>query len=81
MKQKAQIDLLETYASQSRVRMENGKPAKLFWNSTGGELNETFARSETNYQICVFQVDSTQADIHMRHTAIRAVSILANRAN
>jgi len=40
--EKAQIDLLRSCSSNSRVRMEGGKPAKLFWNSTGGELSETF---------------------------------------
>lgn len=40
--EKAQIDLLKSCSSNSRVRMENGKPAKLFWNSTGGDLAETF---------------------------------------
>ncbi len=40
--EKAQIDLLRSCSSNSRVRMESGRPAKLFWNSTGGELSETF---------------------------------------
>lgn len=40
--EKAQIDLLKSCSSDSRVRMESGKPAKLFWNSTGGDLAETF---------------------------------------
>ena len=40
--EKAQIDLLKSCSSNSRVRMEGGKPVKLFWNSTGGELSETF---------------------------------------
>lgn len=40
--EKAQIDLLKSCSSNSRVRMEGGKPAKLFWNSTGGNLAETF---------------------------------------
>ncbi|MBQ0710038.1 MULTISPECIES: VWA domain-containing protein [unclassified Ochrobactrum] len=40
--ERAQIDLLRSCSSDSRVRMENGKPAKLFWNSTGGNLAETF---------------------------------------
>ncbi|MHC5232626.1 TadE/TadG family type IV pilus assembly protein [Brucella sp. LJL56] len=40
--EKAQIDLLRSCSSDSRVRMESGKPAKLFWNSTGGDLAETF---------------------------------------
>ncbi|WP_235969080.1 pilus assembly protein [Brucella tritici] len=40
--EKAQIDLLRSCSSNSRVRMESGKPVKLFWNSTGGELSETF---------------------------------------
>ncbi len=40
--EKAQIDLLKTCSSDSRVRMENGAPAKLFWNTTGGNLSETF---------------------------------------
>ncbi len=40
--EKAQIDLLKSCSSNSRVRTEGGKPAKLFWNSTGGNLAETF---------------------------------------
>lgn len=40
--EKAQIDLLKSCSSNSRVRLEDGKPAKLFWNSTGGNLAETF---------------------------------------
>lgn len=40
--ERAQIDLLRSCSSDSRVRMENGKAAKLFWNSTGGNLAETF---------------------------------------
>lgn len=40
--EKAQIDLLTSCSSDSRVRLDGGKPAKLFWNTTGGELSDTF---------------------------------------
>ncbi|WHS33632.1 hypothetical protein QLQ09_19950 [Brucella sp. NM4] len=40
--EKAQMELLKTCSSDSRVRLDGGKPAKLFWNTTGGELAETF---------------------------------------
>ncbi|MGN7962235.1 pilus assembly protein TadG-related protein [Brucella sp. 22210] len=40
--EKAQIELLKTCSSDSRVRLDGGKPAKLFWNTTGGNLSETF---------------------------------------
>ncbi|PQZ27249.1 hypothetical protein CQZ93_22530 [Ochrobactrum vermis] len=40
--EKAQIDLLKSCSSDSRVRLDGGKPAKLFWNTTGGNLSETF---------------------------------------
>jgi len=39
---KSQIDALKACSSDSRVRLDGGKPAKLFWNTTGGELSETF---------------------------------------
>lgn len=39
---KSQIDVLKTCSSDSRVRLDGGKPAKLFWNTTGGNLSETF---------------------------------------
>lgn len=38
--EKAQIDLLQQCASESRVR----RGQKLFWNTTGAELSETFRR-------------------------------------
>ncbi|KXF79486.1 hypothetical protein ATN84_02100 [Paramesorhizobium deserti] len=39
----AQIDALKSCSSDSRVRRDDsGKPAKLFWNTTGGDLSETF---------------------------------------
>jgi len=43
--QKAQIEALKTCASDSRFRRDPtdaSKPAKLFWNTTGGNLAETF---------------------------------------
>lgn len=41
--QKAQIDGLKDCSSNSRFRKdENGNPAKLFWNSKGGDLSKTF---------------------------------------
>src|SRR5690606_7811264 len=42
--EKAQIDLVRACSSSPRVRMEGGKPAKRCWNSTGGELSETFGQ-------------------------------------
>ncbi|PRD41888.1 hypothetical protein C5748_19310 [Phyllobacterium phragmitis] len=42
---RGQIDALTTCASDSRSRRDPGdasKPAKLFWNTTGGDLSETF---------------------------------------
>ena len=39
----AQIDALESCASESRFRKgADGKPAKLFWNAKGGNLADTF---------------------------------------
>jgi Flp pilus assembly protein TadG len=41
--EKGQIDSLKACASDSKFRKDaDGKAAKLFWNSTGGELEETF---------------------------------------
>jgi len=43
--QKAQIDGLKACSSDSRFRKDAtdpSKPAKLFWNSTGGDLSKTF---------------------------------------
>ena len=41
--EKAQIDALESCASDSRFRKRaDGKPAKLFWNATGANLADTF---------------------------------------
>ena len=41
--QKAQIEGLKSCASESRYRKDDtGKAAKLFWNSTGGDLSKTF---------------------------------------
>ncbi len=41
--EKSQIDALESCASDSRFRKgPDGKPAKLFWNATGGVLADTF---------------------------------------
>lgn len=40
--QKSQIKALKACSSDSRVRREDGKPAKLFWNTTGKKLDETF---------------------------------------
>ena len=41
--EKAQIDALESCASESRFRKgADGKPAKLFWNAKGGNLADTF---------------------------------------
>jgi Flp pilus assembly protein TadG len=43
--QKKQIDALKTCSSDSRARRDPSdpsKPAKLFWNTTGGDLEETF---------------------------------------
>ncbi|GAB1580992.1 pilus assembly protein TadG-related protein [Phyllobacterium phragmitis] len=38
-----QIDALTACSSESRSRRdENGRPARLFWNTTGGDLTETF---------------------------------------
>ncbi|RCS25160.1 pilus assembly protein [Phyllobacterium salinisoli] len=40
-----QIDALKSCSSDSRSRRDEddpGKPAKLFWNTTGGDLSETF---------------------------------------
>jgi Flp pilus assembly protein TadG len=41
--EKGQIDAMKACASESKFRKDaDGKAAKLFWNSTGGELEETF---------------------------------------
>lgn len=41
--ERGQIEALERCASESRFRKDgNGKPAKLFWNATGGDLAEKF---------------------------------------
>lgn len=40
--EKAQIDALKACASDSKFRKEGDKPAKLFWNATGGKLEDTF---------------------------------------
>jgi Flp pilus assembly protein TadG len=43
--QKAQIDALKSCSSDSRFRRDPSdasKPAKLFWNTTGGNLEQTF---------------------------------------
>jgi Flp pilus assembly protein TadG len=43
--EKAQIDALEKCSSDSRFRKDaEGKPEKLFWNTTGGNLEETFKK-------------------------------------
>ncbi|GGA78355.1 hypothetical protein GCM10011491_01890 [Brucella endophytica] len=45
LKVQAQIDALTDCASESRSRRDPddpGKPARLFWNTTGGDLAETF---------------------------------------
>jgi von Willebrand factor type A domain len=43
--EKTQIDLLKACASDSRYRKDGqGKPAKLFWNSTGASLSEDFRK-------------------------------------
>lgn len=38
----------------------SGKPAKLFWNSTGGELSGTFGRLAMNCQTCVSSIDNSK---------------------
>jgi len=43
--QKAQMDALKACSSDSRFRKDTSdpsKPAKLYWNSTGGDLSKTF---------------------------------------
>ncbi|WP_295812177.1 TadE/TadG family type IV pilus assembly protein [uncultured Nitratireductor sp.] len=41
--EKKQIDALKACASDSRTRKDgNGKPVKLFWNATGGDLDDAF---------------------------------------
>lgn len=41
--EKGQIDALKACSSESRSRRDSsGKPVRLFWNTTGGDLAETF---------------------------------------
>ncbi|WP_336066617.1 TadE/TadG family type IV pilus assembly protein [Nitratireductor rhodophyticola] len=41
--EKKQIDALKACSSDSRTRKDgNGKPVKLFWNATGGDLDDAF---------------------------------------
>ncbi|MCV0379495.1 TadE/TadG family type IV pilus assembly protein [Nitratireductor sp.] len=41
--EKKQIDALKTCSSESRTRKDgNGKPVKLFWNATSGDLDDAF---------------------------------------
>ncbi|EKF20708.1 TadE/TadG family type IV pilus assembly protein [Nitratireductor pacificus] len=41
--EKKQIEALKECASESRTRKDaNGKPEKLFWNATGGDLDQKF---------------------------------------
>jgi hypothetical protein len=42
--EKAQMDALKECSSASRFRLDpaTGKPAKLYWNATGGSLSDDF---------------------------------------
>ena len=44
--EKAQMDSLKECSSDSRFRLDpaTGKPAKLYWNATGGTLSDIFKR-------------------------------------